>query len=61
MPKEALYSVCRMPLEALEAWDPNQVDPIIVYGPASLSACLILYRSQLSGDHFLVDEKGEPC
>ncbi len=59
-----LYKVCRMPPEALEAWDLNDIEPEVVYGPASLDACLVLYGHHLASslnEYFLADDKGESC
>lgn len=53
---EPLYIVCRLTAVHLEAFDPADIEPERVYGPASMDGCLIFVGRSLQSDYFLLEE-----
>ena len=59
MTKSSLYVICRDSIEALEAWDPNDVEPTIVFGPASLTFCQYETSVRFSSPEYYIAKYNE--
>lgn len=60
MADDSLYIICKVPItQALEAWDANDIDPIIVFGPASLFYCEYEISVRFRSPEYYIAKFGE--
>lgn len=60
MCKTNLYVICRNSIEALEAWDANDIEPEVVFGPASIALCWYMVSHGYSRpNYYIATHKGD--